>query len=249
MPSYSYKNLHYNLPDKVTMITVSIIIPAYNEEKTIIQVLKQIRAQRFDTMSLEVIVVDDGSTDGTAKLIEANHKLVSRYIRQPQNRGKGAAVKAGLRAATGDFVLFQDADLEYNPVDYGKMFKPLQLFDADVVMGSRMVAPEYTRVSYFWHKLGNRTITFIFNIINNTTFTDIYSCYLLFRRRLVNPEELQTEGWEQHAEILSLAVARGEKLYEVPISYHGRTYAEGKKIKAYHAAAIIWTILKRRILR
>ena len=116
-------------------------------------------------------------------------------------------------------------------------------------MGSRMVAPEYTRVSYFWHKLGNRTITFIFNIINNTTFTDIYSCYLLFRRRLVNPDELQTEGWEQHAEILSLAVARGEKLYEVPISYHGRTYAEGKKIKAYHAAAIIWTILKRRILR
>jgi glycosyltransferase involved in cell wall biosynthesis len=231
------------------MTTVSIIIPAYNEEKTIIQVLKQVQAQQSDTISLEVIVVDDGSTDGTAKLIEANRKLVAHYIRQPQNRGKGAAVKAGLQAATGDFVLFQDADLEYNPVDYGKMFKPLQLFDADVVMGSRMVAPEYTRVSYFWHKLGNRTITFIFNIINNTTFTDIYSCYLLFRRRLVNPDELQTEGWEQHAEILSLAVARGEKLYEVPISYHGRTYAEGKKIKAYHAAAIIWTILKRRILR
>jgi glycosyltransferase involved in cell wall biosynthesis len=231
------------------MTTVSIIIPAYNEEKTIIQVLKQVQAQQSDTVSLEVIVVDDGSTDGTAKLIEANRKLVAHYIRQPQNRGKGAAVKAGLQAATGDFVLFQDADLEYNPVDYGKMFKPLQLFDADVVMGSRMVAPEYTRVSYFWHKLGNRTITFIFNIINNTTFTDIYSCYLLFRRRLVNPDELQTEGWEQHAEILSLAVARGEKLYEVPISYHGRTYAEGKKIKAYHAAAIIWTILKRRILR
>jgi glycosyltransferase involved in cell wall biosynthesis len=231
------------------MTTVSIIIPAYNEEKTIIQVLEQVQAQQFGAISLEVIVVDDGSTDGTATLIEANHKLVARYIRQPQNRGKGAAVKAGLKAATGEFVLFQDADLEYNPVDYGKMFKPLQLFDADVVMGSRMVAPEYTRVSYFWHKLGNRTITFIFNIINNTTFTDIYSCYLLFRRRLVNPEELQTEGWEQHAEILSLAVARGEKLYEVPISYHGRTYAEGKKIKAYHAAAIIWTILKRRILR
>lgn len=231
------------------MTTVSIIIPAYNEEKTIIQVLKQVQTQQSDTILLEVIVVDDGSTDGTAKLIEANRKLVAHYIRQPQNRGKGAAVKAGLQAATGDFVLFQDADLEYNPVDYGKMFKPLLLFDADVVMGSRMVAPEYTRVSYFWHKLGNRTITFIFNIINNTTFTDIYSCYLLFRRKLVNPDELQTEGWEQHAEILSLAVARGEKLYEVPISYHGRTYAEGKKIKAYHAVAIIWTIFKRRILR
>jgi glycosyltransferase involved in cell wall biosynthesis len=133
------------------MTTVSIIIPAYNEEKTIIQVLKQVQAQQSDTISLEVIVVDDGSTDGTAKLIEANRKLVAHYIRQPQNRGKGAAVKAGLQAATGDFVLFQDADLEYNPVDYGKMFKPLQLFDADVVMGSRMVAPEYTRVSYFWH--------------------------------------------------------------------------------------------------
>ena len=102
------------------MTTVSIIIPAYNEEKTIIQVLKQVQAQQSDTISLEVIVVDDGSTDGTAKLIEANRKLVAHYIRQPQNRGKGAAVKAGLQAATGDFVLFQDADLEYNPVDTGR---------------------------------------------------------------------------------------------------------------------------------
>lgn len=231
------------------MKTVSIVIPAYNEEKTIIQVLEQIQAQRFDAISLEVIVVDDGSIDDTAKLVESHLHLVSRFIRQPQNRGKGAAVKTGLKAATGDFVLFQDADLEYNPVDYKKMFKPLQLFNADVVMGSRMVAPEYTRVSYFWHKFGNKIITLFFNIINNTTFTDIYSCYLLFRRKLVNPDELQTAGWEQHAEILSLAVARGENLYEVPISYHGRTYAEGKKIKAYHVAAIIWTILKRRILR
>ena len=114
-------------------------------------------------------------------------------------------------------------------------------------MGSRLVASTCTRVSYFWHKMGNRLITFTFNILNDTTFTDIYLCYLLFRRELIEPEDLRADGWEQQAEILSRAVTGAKSMFEVPIGYYGRTYAEGKKIKAHHAVTVIWTILVRRL--
>ena len=231
------------------MIRVSILIPAYNEETTIIGLLQAVVAERIDGVGFEVIVIDDGSKDRTVELLEANPGLYTTFIKQPRNGGKGAAVKAGMKVATGDYILFQDADLEYDPADYGKMMKPALKFGADVVMGSRFVAPEFTRVSYFWHKVGNRLITFIFNIVNNTTFTDVYSCYLMFRRTLVDPERLQTEGWEQHAEILSKAVGAGKSFYEVPISYQGRTYEEGKKIRAHHAVSVIWTIFRMRLFR
>ncbi|MEC8726301.1 MAG: glycosyltransferase family 2 protein, partial [Pseudomonadota bacterium] len=122
-------------------------------------------------------------------------------------------------------------------------------FSADVVIGSRFIAPEYTRVSYFWHKFGNRVLTFIFNILNNTTFTDIYSCYLMYRRDLVDPTSLKSMGWDQHAEILSIAVHNSKAFYEVPVSYHGRGYDEGKKIRAQHGIGVIWTIIRKRIMR
>ena len=165
------------------------------------------------------------------------------------NSGKGAAVKKGLLNATGEYILFQDADLEYDPSDYQKLLKPVLNFKADIVIGSRLAASQLTRVYYFWHKLGNKFITFLFNVLNNTTFTDIYSCYLLFRSDLLKPEDLRSDGWDQQAEILSLIVSRGKSFYEVPVNYYGRTYEEGKKIRAHHAVAVLLTILRKRFFR
>jgi glycosyltransferase involved in cell wall biosynthesis len=163
-------------------------------------------------------------------------------VKQPKNGGKGAAVRAGLDNATGEYILFQDADLEYSPAEYGKLLHPVRELDADVVIGSRFLAPPFLRVAYFWHKLGNQFITFLFNIMNNTTFTDIYTCYFMFRRTLVPSRDLRTNGWEQQAEILTMAVNRSKVYYEVPISYHGRTYEEGKKIRAHHVLSVMKVI-------
>ena len=231
------------------MIAVSIVIPAFNERATILEVLRAVRAQAIDGVRFEVIAIDDGSSDGTGDLIAANPGLCDRLIRLPENQGKGGAVIAGLKAASGDYILFQDADLEYDPSDYARLLEPILRFDADLVIGSRFMAPRYTRVFYFWHRVGNRTLTLIFNILNNTTFTDIYSCYLLYRRALLSPDRLTRRGWDQHAEILSRAVRSAKTMYEVPISYHGRTYAEGKKIRAHHALAVVRTIVAERLAR
>jgi len=231
------------------MTRISIIIPAYNEQATILQLLGQVSRQSVPGFEFETIVIDDGSKDDTVRLLEANPKLYSRLVKQPKNGGKGAAVRAGLRHASGDYVLFQDADLEYSPSDYAKLLYPVKEFGADVVMGSRFLAPQYTRVAYFWHKLGNTLITLFFNVLFNTAFSDIYSCYLLYRRDLVSADDLVSDGWDQHAEILARAVQRGKVLYEVPISYHGRTYEEGKKIRSYHAVPVILMILRRKLRR
>mgnify|MGYP001493982423 CR=1 FL=1 len=185
------------------MISVSVIVPVYNEEATIIDLLNKVNAQTHANLDLEVIVVNDGSTDNSLELLETNSNLYSHLVTLSKNKGKGGAVKAGLKKATGKYVLFQDADLEYDPEDYKLLLHPIREFDADVVMGSRMIAPNYTRVHYFWHKIGNNLITLIFNLLYNTTFTDVYSCYLLYRKDLINPDSLRTLGWEQHAEILA----------------------------------------------
>jgi glycosyltransferase involved in cell wall biosynthesis len=228
------------------MVVVSIVVPAFNEVRTIEQVLNKIGEQKIDGFSLEIIVIDDGSTDGSQQLLASRPDLYSKFIPRQSNGGKGAAVKDGLRAATGHYVLIQDADLEYDPVDYTKLFRPIREHSADVVMGSRFVAPEITRIFYFSHKIGNMLITLIFNLLNNTTFTDVYSGYLVYRRSLIDGDTLRTTGWEQHAEMLTRAVRSATTIYEVPVSYHGRTYAEGKKIKGRHVFAIIATIIGER---
>ena len=226
---------------------VSIIIPTFNESKTIIKILKEVNAQRNQETTFEVIVVNDGSTDHTHKLITENIQLVDKYICLETNSGKGAAVKEGLLQASGDYILFQDADLEYSPSDYKKFFNLVNNNSPDIVMGSRLSGSEFTKVMYFWHKIGNKLLTYFFNILFNTTFTDVYTCYLLYKKDLVDPTKLKSTGWEQHAEILSTAVKRGKDFFEVPISYNGRKYEEGKKIKPQHFFSVVFMILKKRL--
>lgn len=229
-------------------IKVSIIVPVYNEERTIISILKKVSEQKISNVEMEIIVINDGSEDDSLKILQENSNLYSRLINLKENNGKGSAIKEGLKYATGDFVLFQDADLEYDPSDYSKLFTPLLELDADVVMGSRLMSPPLTRVHYFWNKIGNKLITLVFDILHNSTLTDIYSGYLVYKRDLLNPENLRTNGWEQQAEILSKIVTSKAKIYEVSIAYYGRTYEEGKKIKPKHVLKIIGTILREKIL-
>jgi glycosyltransferase involved in cell wall biosynthesis len=230
-------------------LRVSVIVPAYNEQATILQVLREVREQSVDGAQFEVIVVDDGSRDETVALLEANPSLYDKLVKQPKNGGKGAAVLAGLRVASGDYILFQDADLEYSPSHYAALLHPVQKFGAQIVMGSRFLAAQYTRVQFYWHKVGNNLITRIFNVLFNTTFTDIFTCYLLFRRDLLDPNELISMGWEQQAEILCRIVPRSKVIYEVPVSYQGRSYDEGKKIMAHHVVPVILTIIRHRLFR
>jgi len=231
------------------MMRVSIVIPAYNEEQTILPILEQVRAQRVDGVAFEVIVVNDAYSYSTLARLQTLPDLYDRLITHEKNSGKGAAVRTALGAATGDYVLFQDADLEYDPAEYAKLLLPVQRFDADLVVGSRFLAPLYTRVHYLWHKVGNKAITGVFNVLFNKTFTDLYTCYILFRRSLLAPEDLKSDGWEQQAEILSLVVSRSGTHYEVPIAYHGRTYEQGKKIRARHALDVLGMIVWMRLTR
>ncbi len=226
---------------------ISIIIPAFNEEDTIIEILNSVNEQNNEDFELEIIVIDDNSTDLTRQLLEDNEVLYTKLIKLKKNLGKGGAVREGLKNATGTYVLFQDADLEYSPVEYKKIFKIIDEFHADVIIGSRFLSPEFTRVHYFFHKLGNKFITGLFNLIYNTTFTDIYSCYLCFKRDLVDPNKLKSNSWSQQAEILATTVKASRIFYEVPISYSGRTFEEGKKIKARHTFSVIYMILKKRL--
>ncbi|HET8671106.1 MAG TPA: glycosyltransferase family 2 protein [Candidatus Saccharimonadales bacterium] len=229
------------------MVSATVLVPAYNEEQTIIRLLERVRAQSVDGVQFEVVVVDDASQDSTVSRLESRPDLYDHLIKRQQNGGKGAAVRDGLRKASSEYVLFQDADLEYDPADYARLFGPVLSHDADVVLGSRLVASPVTRVHYFWHKVGNSFLTLLFNVVHNTTFTDIYTCYVLFRKELIDPDKLGTSGWEQQAEILSRLARSAKSIYEVPISYFGRTYDEGKKIRPVHAIAVAFTIITERL--
>jgi glycosyltransferase involved in cell wall biosynthesis len=231
------------------MPKLSILVPVYNEQASILRALEAIASNRRLDIEFEIIVVDDGSTDSTPEILRSHADLYTALLTLPRNGGKGAAVRAGLARATGDYVLIQDADLEYDPADYEKLLSPALKRGADVVLGSRLAAPPVTRVHYFWHKVGNRCITLMFNILYNTTFTDIYCGYLLYRRTLLDPGELRANGWSQHAEMLARLIRRATSIYEVPVSYFGRTYADGKKIRATDIFPVIMEILIRRFVR
>ena len=227
---------------------LSIIVPVYNEEKTVIDVLNKIKSNSSNLFKYEIIVIDDGSTDQSRKLLENNKNLFNKLLVNETNKGKGFSIKKGIQNTSGTHIIFQDADLEYDPADYKKFEKIFLNFDADGIIGSRFVYSDYTRSHNILNKIGNIFLTFIFNLLYNTTFTDIYSCYFAFKKNLLNVNELRTEGFEQHAEILCKVIKKGNKFYETPISYNGRNVSEGKKIKPYHFFLVLYQIFRGRII-
>ena len=225
---------------------LSILIPVYNEEKTLLNILERINESKIENFDFEIIIINDGSDDDTLNVIKENSDLYDKVINLDKNRGKGYAVKSGLKIATGDYVIFQDADLEYDPKEFIKFTNLINKFSVDAIIGSRFNYSDYIRSHNIANKFGNYILTLFFNLLYNTTFTDIYSCYLAFRRDILDVDKLKTNGFEQHAEILCKIVKKSDKFYEVPINYNGRSAKEGKKIKFYHFFTVIYRILIER---
>ena len=230
-------------------IHLSIIIPVYNEEKTILKILDRIEKTKLSDFSYEIIIIDDGSTDQTLKLLNENKNKYTILIKSPKNMGKGHAVKKGLEAANGKYVVFQDADLEYDPEEFTNILMIYDKFDADIVYGSRINYKNYSRSHNFLNLLANKSLTLYFNLLFNCTFTDIYSCYLSFRKDLINTEKLKCYGFGQQAEILCQIIKKSKNNYEIPINYNGRSIEDGKKIRWYHFFSVIYQITKARLVR
>lgn len=225
---------------------ISVVVPVYNEHATISRVLDRVRAVPLD---LELIVVDDGSTDGTRDVLERERPRLNHLILLERNRGKGAAVKAGFAVATGDVIVIQDADLEYDPRDYRDLLHPIVFAGADLVLGSRMNGAKPQRAYYYWHFVGNRLITFMTRVLYNTTLSDIYTCYKMFRREQLEGLTVKSDGFEFDAELLAKLLKRHLVVFEVPIAYYGRSYEEGKKIRWYHTFPVMWNLIKYRVMR
>lgn len=222
---------------------VSIIIPCYNEARTIEPIIRKVLDSPVHEK--EIIVVDDGSTDGTVDVLQTRlTPLVARVILHGTNLGKGAAVRTGIKAATGDIILIQDADLEYDPSDYERLLEPIITGKADVVYGSRFIGSEAHRVLYFWHSMGNKALTFVSNMLTNLTFTDMETCYKAFRREVIQQINLQENRFGFEPEVTAKIAKLRCRVYEVGISYSGRTYAEGKKIDWKDGIRAIWCIVK-----
>ncbi len=226
-------------------IKLSIIVPVYNEENTILEILKKINKINLID-DFEIIVINDGSRDNTEKIIKNNDDLYTKSLFFKKNSGKGNAVIEGIKSSEGSYIIIQDADLEYNPKDIETLYKKAINYKADIVMGSRFIGNDRS-VLNFWHMIGNRFISFVFNMLNNTTFSDIYCCYSLLNSKLIKTENLKSKGWGQQAEILTYAVNKSSKIYEIAVSYDARKYDEGKKIKYYHVIDVLYWIFLTKI--
>jgi glycosyltransferase involved in cell wall biosynthesis len=222
---------------------VSVVIPCFNERDTIEQVVNSVR--NSPVQNIEIIIVDDGSTDGTIDVLkEKVVGVADQIIYQPANRGKGAALRAGFAAAAGDILLVQDADLEYSPSDYPALLQPIFSGNADVVFGSRFLGGRPHRVLYFWHMVGNRFLTLLSNMFTNLNLTDLESCYKAFRAPLLKNLDLREQGFGFEPEITAKLAKTRCRIYEVGISYSGRTYEEGKKVNWKDGFRAIYAIVR-----
>ncbi|MCX6731763.1 MAG: glycosyltransferase family 2 protein [Candidatus Parcubacteria bacterium] len=232
------------------MKKLSVIVPVYNEKGTILEILKQIEAVDLP-LEKEIIIIDDYSTDGTREILKNLNQNKYKIIFQDRNCGKGAALKRGFQETTGDVVLIQDADLEYDPEDYKKLLKPILIGRADVVYGSRFLSGEPKRVLYIWHLLGNLFLTFLSNLLTGLTISDMEVCYKAFRKEVADSfkDKLESQRFGIEAELTARISRSNWRIYEVGISYYGRTYSEGKKIRWKDGIAAIWHIIKFNLFR
>jgi glycosyltransferase involved in cell wall biosynthesis len=234
------------------MKRLTVVIPAFNEVKTIERVLERVSVAPLpDGVDLEIVVVDDASTDGTQAKLEAlaaSGEVAFKLVKHGENQGKGAALRSGFAAATGDFVLVQDADLEYHPRDYPVLLQPLLEEGADVVYGSRFLGGPH-RVLFFWHYQGNKLLTLLSNMLTDLNLSDMETGYKVFRKEVLDKLTLESNRFAIEPEMTAKVAKQRVRIYEVPISYAGRTYAEGKKIGWKDGVAAIWAIVRYNLLR
>ena len=220
---------------------ISVVIPVFNEEKTIIDIINKVQNVDIDK---EIIIVDDGSTDFTRKILKDLKQDNIKVFLHDKNLGKGSALKTGFSHANGDIIIIQDADLEYDPVEYTRLIEPIVMGHADVVYGSRLSGGRPQRVYMFWHKVGNNILTLFTNILYNTTLTDMETGYKVFKREVIEGINIKSRDFTVEAELTAKIFKKKCKVYELPISYYGSDYSEGKKIRWYHALSAIWALLK-----